>query len=82
MPYDPARRVYTSSTYRDLIEASHMVAAYCDERGCQHSARLDLNALATHHGMDAEFHRERLRCSKCGGRNVQIRFSFEMPRRG
>lgn len=41
MAYDPARRVYISSTYRDLIGASHvyMVMAHCYARGCQHSAR-------------------------------------------
>ena len=81
MPYDPARRVFTSSTYRDLIEASHTVMAYCYAHGCQHSARLDLRALAARHGMDAEFRQDRLRCSKCGGRKVQIRLSFEMPSR-
>jgi hypothetical protein len=80
MPYDPVRRVFATSTYRDFIEASHMVTAHCCASSCQHNAELDLNALAARFGMDAEFRKDLLRCSRCGSRNVQVRISFDMVR--
>jgi hypothetical protein len=81
MPYDSVRRVFTTSTYRDFIEASHIVTAHCYERDCQHSAGLDLSALAGRFGMDAEFQQAMLRCSRCGSRKVQVSISFDMAKR-
>jgi hypothetical protein len=80
MPYDPARRVFTTSTYREFIEGRYLVTGHCYAPGCQHGAALDLKALVARHGVNAEFRKDRLRCSKCGSRNVQIRISCDMTR--
>jgi hypothetical protein len=44
--------------------------AYCgDEQGCGHNTRIDIAAVIARVGdMPASRFRERLRCSKCGGR--------------
>jgi hypothetical protein len=44
--------------------------AYCrDEQGCAHNTRIDIAAIIARTGdMPAKRFRERLRCSKCGGR--------------
>ena len=54
------------------------VFAYCkDEQGCGHHGRLNLSAiLLTHGDMPADRLRDRLRCSRCGGR-VRIVMSWK-----
>jgi hypothetical protein len=80
MPYDPNRRAFVLRTYADYLDASYSVSAYCYDLACQHRAALDLRALANRCGMDAEVDWRRLRCTRCGGRNVQVRVSYEIKR--
>jgi hypothetical protein len=44
--------------------------AYCgDEQGCGHNVKIDIAAIIARVGdMPASHFRQRLRCSKCGGR--------------
>jgi hypothetical protein len=76
MPYDPDRRAFVLRTYADYLDASYSVSAYCYDLGCQHRATLDLRALADRFGLDAAVNWRRLRCTRCGGANVQVRVSY------
>jgi hypothetical protein len=78
MSYDPDRRAFVLRIYADYLDASYSVSAYCYDLACQHRAALDLRALADRYGMDAEVNWRRLRCTCCGGRNVQVRVSYHM----
>jgi hypothetical protein len=80
MPYDPERRAFVLRTYADYLDASYSVAAHCYDLGCQHHGVLDLHALAERFGIDSDVNWRRLRCSRCGGANVQVRVSYAIKR--
>ncbi len=80
MPHIPDQRVFITRTFRDYLDDCYSVAAYCYNLKCQHSARLDLEALAARHGLDTVFDYKRLRCTRCGSRTTQIRISFDMDK--
>jgi hypothetical protein len=82
MPYDPSRRAFVLSHYRDFIESGLSIAAYCYQPECQHRVTLDLKALAARFGLDVPFDRHKLRCSACGSWNVQVRVSAVLPGNG
>ena len=81
LPYDPERRAFTLTTFRDFMDDGLVVSAHCYARACGHKALLDLQVLAARFGIDSTFDRRKLRCSACGSRNVQIRVSAEIRRR-
>lgn len=63
-------------TVRTMIETGHILSAACHARGCHHFARIDLEALRDTIGPDASTMAPdlvpRLRCSRCGGRDIGL----------
>lgn len=64
-----------------LRDEGYSVTGYCGERGCLHSAKLDLDALIDRLGDgfvgvgDPNPLVPKLRCAGCGGRNIELRVS-------
>jgi hypothetical protein len=56
------------------VDDSYFYGAYC--RKCKHAARLSLTALRAHLGEDFPLLRikDRLRCERCGSRQIVITF--------
>ncbi|MDZ5697836.1 hypothetical protein [Chelativorans sp. M5D2P16] len=69
----------TVSTIGDVIDGDYTLTACCYRFGCNHRAELDLEALATRLGRSHSFrHKDltpKLRCSKCGSKNIGQRLS-------
>lgn len=69
----------TSWTIQSLIDARMTLHAYCHDTACAHHQLLDLTKLRDRLGPDALAMavdlEPRLRCSKCGGRKVGLRYS-------
>jgi hypothetical protein len=64
------------------VDDSYYYGAYC--RKCKHSARLSLVKLRAHLGDDFPLAkvRERLRCQRCGSRQIVITFLAPNQRTG
>lgn len=66
-------------TIQSLIDGNMTLRAYCHDPACAHSQRLDLMKLRDRLGPDAPAMavdlEPRLRCSKCGGRKVGLRYA-------
>lgn len=64
-------------TIRQIIDEGHQIGAYC-VAPCWHSQMLDLEAIGNKLGYDfivsADSLNPLLRCSKCGGKDVTMRF--------
>jgi hypothetical protein len=67
----PRQRPIVIRTIGDLGERNELYA-YCD--ACRHSNRLDLAELREWYGPNLSLKalRRRLRCSRCGGRSVEV----------
>lgn len=66
-----------SWTIQELINDGMYVTAYCENPQCRHNAELDLEALRDRLGPDHPAMRwdilPKLVCSKCGGRNLDLK---------
>ena len=64
------------------VDDSYFYGAYC--RKCKHAARLSLMTLRGHLGKDFPLLRikERLRCERCGSRQIVITFLTPAHRTG
>jgi hypothetical protein len=75
--YDPAMRsTYkgTPATLGNVAEYGDGLTVHCQRRTCLHSAPLDVAALIAKLGPETTVPdlRERMRCTKCGGREVEF----------
>jgi hypothetical protein len=68
----------TISTIQDLIDNQMRVSVHCNAYDCRHSAKLDLQALGERLGFDFVTIGDpqplvaKLRCSKCGGKDLGL----------
>jgi len=73
-------------TYQSLIDAGMTISVYCHNSRCHHKATLDLMALRDRFGPDARAMHDdiapKLRCAKCGGREVGLTYLAEAKERG
>jgi hypothetical protein len=69
-------------TVSKLIEERMSVRAYCDAHGCSHRREVNLEALRDRLGPDAPAMAidlaPRLKCTRCGSRNVSLIYSPDM----
>lgn len=67
------------TTIEDHIRCGYAIHAYCHGYECSHHTKLDLYLLAARLGPDHRtMHHDlvpKLRCSKCGSKDVSIRLS-------
>lgn len=66
-------------TFAKLIADGMTVRAFCQRSRCNHSQVLDLKALAERFGPDAPAMHDdlvpRLKCRKCGGREIGLTYT-------
>ena len=66
-------------TVQALIDGGMEITAYCEDPDCRHTQPVDLVRFRDRFGPDAPMMRRdvlpRLRCSKCGGKNIDIKLS-------
>lgn len=66
-------------TVQSLIDEGYKLHAYCHDPRCQHSQKLDLEALKARLGPDHSMMHDdlapKLKCSKCGGKKIGLIFS-------
>lgn len=69
---------YAINTFRALIRDGYSVSAHCNDPFCRHSVELDLPALAERLGLDFVTVGDpnplaaKLRCAKCGGKDIGL----------
>ncbi|WP_457940830.1 hypothetical protein [Mesorhizobium sp. 10J20-29] len=66
-------------TLAELISEDMTITAYCEAQGCHHNRTVDLELLQAMLGerapaMAADI-APKLKCSKCGGKNVSLIYS-------
>ena len=70
-------------TIGDLIEHRHSLAVHCNAPGCHNYKKLDLQALGERIGFDHSYLKPdlapRLKCSRCGSKNVSLSLSGASP---
>lgn len=75
-----SERSISIDTIGATIDYGYELGAHCLNADCRHWVRLDLEALAAKLGRDHPTSREalmpRLRCSKCGGKNIGLTLSY------
>lgn len=67
------------NTLGAIVDGDYSLTAYCYDMECQHSAALDVEALAKRLGREHGSMRwdlvPKLRCTKCGGKDVGLRLA-------
>lgn len=73
-------------TIQDKIDGGYNLHAYCHNPKCQHHQRLDLEKLKAKLGPDHSTMRDdlvpKLKCSKCGGKDIGLILSPDTGTRG
>lgn len=71
------------NTFGALIDGRYKLGAFCNNPDCRHDAQLDLPALAERLGREhSTLHNDlahKLRCSKCGGKNISLQLRPFVP---
>jgi len=66
-------------TFQSLIDGGMHIEAYCHSSACGHHSSLDLEKLRDRLGPDApamsDDLKPKLRCARCGGRNIDLIYS-------
>jgi hypothetical protein len=66
-------------TFGSLIAEGMRVTAFCQNSRCNHNQQLDLKALSARFGPDTPAMHDdlvpRLKCTKCGGRQIGLTYT-------
>ena len=66
-------------TFQSLIDHGMHIEAYCQSSACNHHSSIDLEMLRDRFGPDAPAMahdlKPRLKCAKCGGKNIGLIYS-------